>query len=482
MNKNNPEINQEFEKLLKDKMNELSSSVDCFDRISAKAFPEKNPDFFESGFTVCELENITGKSNKPKFLKWTAVAVACAVCALIIPQTNLVNNLIASFGKNSKKTYSKIIDEINAETSQNTYKIYDLPLDDYIKYDRLITPLYSCPFKDCGKDNINVRIFVRTYDNIPTNQIYAVEYTGEYKNSNFIAVADTKAKFTDDDLKYIDEIYMEMDDTAVSLAVMANFTPAITAESFMTDRYKNQVSLASFNYGNIFKSDDEKIYYNASQFIYYGDKTEETPETYYYDINKTFNTDDTWKNAVCFDGFSSLPEESESLFVRTPLFDREEETLDNTIAYGYVTTDTFMDYSKDENNEIDFYSLSLQSYDERSVSTLAVPCDNEILKSLKMYFSQSGIMFSSDSNASIILKSANTETTAIISPDSDGYYDLLSEEEQAKIYKAQEEQAKLQEEMEHLQEEAVPAVEAEEEQIRQNILSSDDERFINYKF
>ncbi|MCM1314403.1 MAG: hypothetical protein NC040_04645 [Muribaculaceae bacterium] len=479
MNKNNPEINQEFEKMFRDKMNELSSSVDCFDRISSKAFPEKNPDFSESGFTVCDLENITGKSKKPKILKWTAIVVACAVCAFVIPQTRFVDNLIASLGSSSKKIYSKIIDEINAEISQNTYRIYDLPLDDYIKYDRLVTPLYSCPFKECGKDNINVRIFVRTYDNIPTNQIYAVEYTGEYKNSNFIAVADTKAKFTDDDLKYIDEIYQEMDDTAVSIAIMANFTPASTAESFMTDRYKNKVSLASFDYGNIFKSDDEKIYYNVSQFIYYGDKMDENPETYYYDINKTFNTDDTWKNAVCFDGFSSLPEESESLFVKTSLFDREKSS-DNAIAYGYVTTETFMDYSRDENknNQIDFYSLSLKSYDERSVSTLAVPYDNEILKNLKMYFSQSGIMFSSDSNASVILKSANTETTTIISPDSDGYYDLLSEEEQAKIYKAQEEQAKLQEEMEQLQEEAVPAVEAEEEQIQQAILSSDDERFI----
>lgn len=484
MKKNNPEINQEFEKMLKDKMNELSSSVDCFDRISAKAFPEKNPDFYESGFTVCDLENITGKSNKPKFLKWTAVAVACAVCAFIIPQTNIVNNFMASLGKNSKKVYSKIIDEINAETSQNTYKVYDLPLDEYIKYDRLVTPLYSCPFKDCGKDNINVRIFVRTYNDIPTNQIYAVEYTGEYTNSNFIAVADTKAKFTDDDLKYIDEIYQEMDDTAVSLAVMANFIPASTAESFMTDRYKNQVSLASFDYGNIFKSDDEKIYYNVSQFIYYSDKTDENPETYYYDISKAFNTDDTWKNAVCFDGFSSLPEESESLFVRTSLFDSEKSS-DNAIAYGYIMTDSFMDYSTDENTGIDFYSLSLKSYGEQAVSTLAVPYDNEILKSLKMYFSQSGIMFSSDSNASIILKSAGTETTAIISPDSDGYYDLLSEEEQSRIYEQQamqEEQENLQNEIEYLQEEAVPAVETEEEQIRQNILSSDDKRFIDYRF
>ena len=98
MKKNNPEINQELEKMFRDKMNELSSSVDCFDKISARAFPEKNPDFSESGFTVCDLENITGNSKKPKFLKWTAGLVACAVCAFVLPQTRIVSNLIAGLG------------------------------------------------------------------------------------------------------------------------------------------------------------------------------------------------------------------------------------------------------------------------------------------------------------------------------------------------------------------------------------------------
>lgn len=444
MNKNNPEINQEFEKMFRDKMNELSSSVDCFDRISARAFPEKNPDFSESGFTVCDLENITGKSKKPKIFKWTAVAVACAVCAFVIPQTRIASNFIASLGGSSKKTYSKIIDEINAEISQNTYKVYDLPLEDYIKYDRLVTPLYPCPFDDCGKDNINVRIFVRTYNDIPTNQIYAVEYVGEYETSNFIAVADTKAKFTDNDFKNLDEIYCESEDTDVSLAVMSNFTPTSTAESFMTDAYENKVSLASFDYENIFKSDEEKIYYSPMQFIYYGDKIEEYPETYYYDVNYFPDASGTWKNTICFDGFSSMPEENKSLFVRTPLFDKEE-SFDDTTAYGYVTSEKLVRFYREEStpDKIDFYNLTLDSFSERAVSTLAVPYDNQILRTLKMYFSKSGMMFSSDSDASIILSSENTEIKSAISFYDDGCHDLLTEEQIEELAEMHEEEEQI---------------------------------------
>lgn len=452
MKNNSPEVNQEFEKLLKDRMNELSSSVDCFDRISAKAFPEKNPDFSESGFAVCDLENVTGKSKKPLFLKWTAVAVACAVCAVFIPKTPLFSNFMAGFGKSPKKVYSKIIEEINAETSRNTYEIYDMPVSDYIRYDRLVTPLYLCPFEDCGKDNINVRIFVRTYDGVPTNQIYAVEYAGEYKESNFIAVADTRAKFTDDDLKYVDELYRESDDMEVSMAVMANFVPATTAESYMTDKYKNKVSLASFEYGNIFKSDDEKIYYYPSQFIYYGNSTDESPETYYYDIKNVPDTDGTWKDTVCFDGFSSMPEESKSLFVRTPLFGREEDFSDAT-GYGYVTPESLKGHDGEEKeSQINFYSLALNSYGEKTVSTMAVPYDVKVCETLRMYFSKSGMMFSSDSDSAIVVKSENSETTEVISYYDEGCHDLLSEDEWEELAEMQAEK-----EMENLQEELTNA-------------------------
>lgn len=450
MKNNSPEVNQEFEKLLKDRMNELSSSMDCFDRISAKAFPEKNPDFSESGFAVCDLENVTGKSKKPLFLKWTAVAVACTVCAVFIPKTPLFSNFMAGFGKSPKKVYSKIIEEINAETSRNTYEIYDMPVSDYIRYDRLVTPLYLCPFEDCGKDNINVRIFVRTYDGVPTNQIYAVEYAGDYKESNFIAVADTRAKFTDDDLKYVDELYSEPDGMELSMAVMENFIPATTAESFMTDKYKNKVSLASFEYGNIFKSDDEKVYYYSSQFLYYGNSTDEYPETYYYDINNVPDTDGTWKDTVCFDGFSSMPEESKSLFVRTVLFGRGEDFSDST-GYGYVMPESFKDYDSEEEKEsqINFCSLALRSYGEKTVSTLAVPYDSRVCQTLRMYFSKSGMMFSSDSDSAMVVKSENSGTTEVISYHDDGCHDLLSEDEQEELseMQAEKEMEKLQEEL-----------------------------------
>ncbi|MBO5103580.1 MAG: hypothetical protein J6B74_00755 [Ruminococcus sp.] len=433
MKNNDLNGNQDFEKSLKDKMNELSSSVDCFDRISAKAFPEKSADFSESGFVVCDLENITGKSKKVPFLKWTAVVVACVVCAVIIPKSTFFDNLIANFSSNSKKTYNKIIDEINTETAKNSYRVYDMPLDDYIKYDRLVTPLYSCPFEDCGKDGVNVRIFVRTCDDIPTNQVYAVEYMGDYVQSNFIDVAYSKAKFSDNDLKYIDEIYTESDETLLMSAVMANFKATITAESFLTDSSGNKVSLASFEYGNIFKSDDGTIYYSPSDFIYYGDRIDGTPEKYYYDISKTpdISEDGVWKHSVCFDGFSAMPEESKSLFTRMSMFSNKISD-DYDISYAYITPDApelFDGDDSDDSNDINFYSLDLRSFSESDISTVAVPYDKDVLKTLKMYFSQSGLFFSSYSDAAVAVTSVDAEMTAIVSYDDENYHQFPLDEE-----------------------------------------------------
>ena len=55
--------NPEFEKLLKNKMNELSENVDCFDKIAERAYMSDNVDFSDSEFTVTDLENVTGKRN-----------------------------------------------------------------------------------------------------------------------------------------------------------------------------------------------------------------------------------------------------------------------------------------------------------------------------------------------------------------------------------------------------------------------------------
>lgn len=447
MKNKTPEINQEFEKLIKDKMNELSSSVDCFNKISEKAFPEKKQDFSEIGFAVCDLENITGKSKKPLFLKWIAVAVAFVICIIVFPETSVFDNLMASLGKSPEKIYSDIIEEIFKETSENTYKIYDMPIDDYIKYDTLITPFYSCPFKECGKNNINVRIFVRTYNNIPTNQIYAVEYTGEYEKSNFIAVADTKAKFTDDELENIVISETKSENSVVSSAIRKNFTPAVTEESVIRDNENyNIISLASFEYNNIFKSDDDEIQVYLSQVLYYANGNDDIPEIYYYDIYNAPDLKNEWKNSVCFDGFSAIPEKNKSLFVHKELFN-SSESINDTLLYGYVTLSKI--FTENNNNSlsdnIDFYTLELNTiYDgtvTENISTLAVPYDNEILKTLKMYFSQSGMIFSSASNPVITIISKNKNITNNVFNDDENYYIMYPDLSQTESDKLTEEEA-----------------------------------------
>lgn len=422
--------NREAEKLLKDKMEKLSSSVDCFDRISAKAFPERNADFSESGFVVCDLENITGRSRKTHFLKWTAVAVGFAVCVAVIPKTPVIDNITAHFGKSTGKIYNKIIDEINTETSQNDYRVYDITADDYIRYDRLITPLYSCPFENCGKDGVKVKIFVRTYNDIPTNQIYAVEYSGEYEKSNFIAVADSSVKFTEEDFEEI-EMTGKVSELSVNEAVKANFTPAVTAESYITDRHGDEVSIASFDYKSIFKNDDG-VREVVSQVLYYGYGTEDIPEKFYYDIKNTADIDTygVWKHSLCFDGFTAMPEESRSLFVRTPLFEHGTSDSDGLeYAYAYVTPDLFAEDGEEDIENLDFYSLVLQNYDEQSVNTVAVPFDSEAMKTLKMYFSQSGLWFSSYSDVCMAVVSYDKGFIGVSEADDESYHAFPTDEE-----------------------------------------------------
>lgn len=158
MKKNDFSSDQEFEKILKEKMNELSASVDCFDKISARAFPEKDSDFSECGFTVSDLENVTGKRRFPPVLRWVSAAAAIVLCIGVIPKTAIINSLRDPAEKSSgKSTYTRLLSEIKDETQSGSYYICDLSLDDYISRDVLVTPLYSCPFEESNED-MNVRL------------------------------------------------------------------------------------------------------------------------------------------------------------------------------------------------------------------------------------------------------------------------------------------------------------------------------------
>ncbi len=317
---------QEFENELKEKLKELSSSVDCFDKISARAFPEKDSDFSDSEFVVSDLENVTGKRKIVPVLKFTAAAAAVGLCVGILPKTAFVQEFLSDMSKDADKQYSAILAEISKETEEHTYKIYDMPLADYISKDVLITPPYSCPFEESNRDDINVRIYVRTiFGDIPTNQIYAVEYEGDYSSAKILAAAESEAKITDEDIESIDEstgFYNSFDKT--EYAVNTWFSGTKTDD--VCDREEKVVHLASFSRNDYFKLNDE-ILYLTTDVIY--NSIDDESSVYYYDIACYNNNSESvdvpeseklWKKSLNYDGSSAMPEKNGSLFVRRDYF------------------------------------------------------------------------------------------------------------------------------------------------------------------
>ena len=324
----------EFEKKLREKMKELSSNVDCFDKISSRAFPETDSDFSDSEFTVSDLENVTGKRRIVPILKWTAAATAVVICVGILPKTVFVQEFLSNIRRNDDAQFRNIVAEIKNETGKNTYEVYDMPLKQYIIADVLVTPFFSCPFNDIDNDT-NVRIFVRKIDDTLTNQVYAVEYAGDYSSENFIAAAESAAKFTEDDIKQLkyDHIFGNNDE-AIN-AVKGNFTP--DKYGFLTDKDGKNVCVASFDFDCFYK-DDTCIAELNTQVLY--SKDVENTEKYLYDILTTSlnNGGDTydvihyelpvsgkmWKRSLRFDGSNDMPAESGSEFVKTNFFGKEE--------------------------------------------------------------------------------------------------------------------------------------------------------------
>ncbi|GEM_PF-562146 len=338
MKKNDLYGNQEIEKILKEKMNALSSSVDCFDKISARAFPEKNPDFSDCELTVTDLENVTGKRRHFPILKWVSAAAAVVICVGVLPKTALMNNLRNSIVKKSdKKSYSEIVCEIKKETADDDYMMYDIPLDYYSKNDVLITPAFSCPFENSGDENTRVRIFIRVCGGVFTNQLYAVEYSGEYAENNFIAVAESNAKFTEEELKELESSSYMMNLINYDCVEDAMYAFDTDSEGNLIDKNGNIVSAASFGVVSYFKDDENRINSVTSSILYYHIGIDENVSEYFYDINaayidgteiKKFDIpENSWKESVYSNGVSAFPDEDENNggFTRTQLFLSEEE-------------------------------------------------------------------------------------------------------------------------------------------------------------
>lgn len=393
--KNEDIVNSDIENILKTKMNELSDSVDCFDRISARAFPQEKQEFSDDdGYTICDLENITGRSNKFRFLKWTAVAASVAACIAVIPQTNIAQRIFANLGMGSvKKSYQNIITEINKELDTGDYISIDVPFDQYAENDVLVTPLFPCPFEDCGKEDATVRLYIKQYEGYSTTQIYAVLYEDTYSENNIIAAAVSNFRFNERELSDI----INKDAIAENQASLADDTFAEVNLHFvcmddgtLCDRDGNTVSLASFQYTVITKTESGAELVTSNILYGHGDDS-----TYFYDIN-TLGTDNKfperdkmWKKSVYFNGNSAFPKESYSNFTRTEIFD-SNDTGDNS----EVVCEFIYPYDSMENYKYGYADIDIPpefrlfgSNNNVQMCSAFVPSLPESYISMKMYYS-----------------------------------------------------------------------------------------------
>lgn len=334
-------IESELEKELKDRMNGLSAKVNCFEKISDRAFPSNETDF---EVVVSDVENVSGRFRSALVLKIAAAAAAAVAIIAVIPRTAAFQNFLADVNEKKDTDFYSIVREIETETKTNTYRTYDIALSDYAKYSIMVNPLCKCPFRiDEETPDARVRLFVRTYNDVQTDQMYAVEYSGEYKNKNFIAAAETAVKFTDEELASVS--FDDVDNTAFSVqqGLRQTIADIIVENSFYTDRYGEmtgengaELTAATYSYDSIFKYEDEVGRY-GTQVIYFKNDDD---TTYYYDISVGSDHEITWERSLYTDDSSALPTDEAndiSMFRKIDIDEGSYEVSDSTRnnKFGY---------------------------------------------------------------------------------------------------------------------------------------------------
>ncbi len=341
MKKDDIRIESELEKELKDRMNGLSAKVNCFEKISDRAFPEHDTDF---EVVVSDVENVSGRFRSAPVLKIAAAAAAAVAIIAVIPRTAAFQNFLADVNEKKYTDFYSIVREIETETKTNTYRTYDIALSDYAKYSIMVNPFCKCPFRLDEEDaDARVRLFVRTYNDVQTDQMYAVEYSGEYKNKNFIAAAETAVKFTDEELASVS--FDDVDNTAFSVqqGLMQAVADMTVENSFYTDRYGEmtgengtELTAATYSYDSIFKYEDEVGRY-GTQVIYFKNDDD---TTYYYDISVGSDHEITWERSLYTDDSSALPTDEAndiSMFRKIDIDEGSYEVSDSTRnnKFGY---------------------------------------------------------------------------------------------------------------------------------------------------
>lgn len=330
--------NQDIEKKLAEKMNSLASSVDCFDEISSRAY-NSNDAFFENGETVSELENVTGKKNGRSLIKICAGAAAALLLFTTIPKLPFYDTNMSDFSSESPE-FRSLIEKANFEIENNEYISYDIPLSYYYNNALMITPLFDCPFSWDNEKDSNVRLYIRTVNNTPTNQMFAFEYTGTYTEDSIIAAAETSVEISDSDIDglgipaQIQNIKQTDDLTAASVFCSGN-------PDQLTDNSGNSVTLASIDHQMLYKSGTKL--FPVRSLILYG--TEKSSGKKFYDINticrdhSDLSNDHSWTRSVYSNGYSAAPVSSGSVYEKRELFSKADEISENEFAFISINND-----------------------------------------------------------------------------------------------------------------------------------------------
>ena len=377
--------NNDVEMILRTKMNELSDSVDCFDRISERVFSESRQEFSEDAYVITDLENVTGKPRISRVIKGIAISVAAVVCIAVIPQSTLGRQMLSDILNNSSNNeFSKLIREIGTELESGAYNYIDIPLDYYIKNDVLVTPLFSCPFEDCGRDDANVRIYTKQIDGIDTTQVYAVLYSGKYTDNDILAAAESKYKFTADDMTLKFDNKVQFMNSAENV-LECRFSGDDTMGNIYDSEGKN-ISAGSFINTVITKNKQGIISKQSNEFIIWHNDS----VNYKYDIifsdaeNENTFGENMWEQSLYFNGNSSFPVVSGSDFEKTDL-------VNSTVTDGVLSDLTFVyPFEYDENCPTlsdDELIMTLTTNPLSSYQTnLPIPINAEALLSYKVYF------------------------------------------------------------------------------------------------
>lgn len=288
-----------FEKNLSEKMSELSDNVNCFDKISKKAFPENNSITEDGYYSESGLENVTGRRRFPLAPVLT-VAFAIFFGTLLFMQGN-VKEFFYQVKQNNGEYYNTFADiksELDYELENFTYIYYDLSFDEYQMNIGCINPLADCPLIKEDEDT-KVRVYTKIFtvgsQKTETNQIYLVHYLGEYCDENIISITDSTAKFSNED-KDNSTFFPQYNITWQNVVNPSPYS------DFYYPPADDMQNMFEINYHFLYKEQESgKVYNLLSSGLFWFDESDTNQDIKHYDIVSIYNPN-TDSDALSFGG------------------------------------------------------------------------------------------------------------------------------------------------------------------------------------